>query len=180
MDIFGRYALLRLISSVKRVDSRKRLQKSVFLLQASGCDIGADYFLHFYGPYSRDVAEELDLLAQSDWVEETRAPHRMGETYSYKITSSGKAALAACESTLEGKRAKKKIKPYIPGFIELRDEPLWTLELASTIAYYRTSGGVSTWVRAKQKAAKFKRVRKNASVLREAFDLAKRFAPGAR
>jgi uncharacterized protein YwgA len=52
------YWLAKLIASVEEVDSRKRLQKSIYLLQfLKGFPLKLDYFLHFYGPYSWELAD---------------------------------------------------------------------------------------------------------------------------
>jgi len=176
MDTYG---LAKLIASVESVDSRKRLQKCVYLLQLCGCDLGADYRLHYYGPYSRDVADAVDLLAQSDILDESSTPSRMGERYSYRIKDHGQLLLANYEATDEGEKALERIEPFVSRFQQLNGMALRTLELASTIAFYYNSSSCSTWEEAQAKAAEFKRVRTNSTVLTEAGRIAKEFDKAA-
>ena len=174
MDTYG---LARLIASVEVVDSRKRLQKCIYLLHLSGCDLDADYRLHYYGPYSRDVADAVDLLTQSDILAESSTPSQMGERYSYKIKDHGRALLANYEATDEGKKAMKRIEPSMVAYFQkLNEMDLWTLEVASTIAFYYRSSSCNTLDEALAKAAEFKRVRRNATVLKEASKVVEEFA----
>jgi len=64
------YWLAKLISSVTEVDSRKRLQKSIYLLQRAGCPLHFSYILHYYGPYSFDLAGLIEQLKGSGVVAE--------------------------------------------------------------------------------------------------------------
>lgn len=170
------YALTKLISSVEFVDARKRLQKAVFLLQQAGCDLGAEYFLHFYGPYSRDVAEATDQLAAEGILLETPQTQAYGSPqYSYSVTPRGREVLGNYERSPEGAEAVKGIRPHLERFQRLNGVPLWTLELAATIVFYHSQGELE-WEDAEKKTAEFKQVAPNASVLREASELARQFA----
>lgn len=57
-----RYQLAKLVEWAGELRSRKRLQKVVYLLQAAGAPIEAEFTLHHYGPYSFDVAQLLPRL----------------------------------------------------------------------------------------------------------------------
>lgn len=51
-------AVVKIISdltSIKGEPCKKTLQKIVFLVEAKGIDLGCDYGIHFYGPYSSDL-----------------------------------------------------------------------------------------------------------------------------
>lgn len=51
-------AIVKIISdltSIKGEPCKKTLQKIVFLVEAKGIDLGCDYGIHFYGPYSSDL-----------------------------------------------------------------------------------------------------------------------------
>ena len=170
------YALTKLIASVKEVDCRKRLHKCVFLLQLAGLDMKAEYCLHYYGPFSRDVAEATDLLTQSKILAETEIPNPMGASYSYRITPKGAAMLSDYEASPEGTGACKKVSAFIDRFEGLMKVPLWTLELASTVAFYRFVRNRASG-EARAMTAEFKHVRPNASVLDDAEKIAERFAP---
>lgn len=43
------------LSAIKRAPCKKTLQKIVFLIEAKNVDLGCDYGIHFYGPYSADL-----------------------------------------------------------------------------------------------------------------------------
>lgn len=43
------------LSAIKRAPCKKTLQKIVFLIEAKNVDLGCDYGIHFYGPYSSDL-----------------------------------------------------------------------------------------------------------------------------
>ena len=170
------YALAKLIASVGEVDSRKRLHKCIFLLQLAGLETRAEYCLHYYGPFSRDVAETTDLLTQSNILEETPHAHPMGEQYSYRIAAKGLAMLADYEATPQGQAARDKAASFVDRFKALKTEPLWTLELAATLAFYRFVRQLSP-EEARAKTAEFKQVQPNAGVLNDAEQVAARFAP---
>lgn len=51
-------ALVNIINEITKCSStpcKKTLQKLVFLIEAKHIDIGCDYGIHFYGPYSSDL-----------------------------------------------------------------------------------------------------------------------------
>ena len=169
------YALAKLIESVEEVDSRKRLQKCIYLLQEAGCDLGAEYVLHLYGPYSRDVAVGTDQLEEAGIIQETVEDNGCGGVrYRYEMTEDGKRALDAFEQTSEGMESKSEVGRYLPLFRQLNGIPVWTLELASTIAFFHFQEG-SKWAIAKSRTAEFKQVRVDAGVLTEAQNLAKKY-----
>ncbi len=170
------YTLARLIAAVDRVDSRKRLQKCIFLIQEKGCDLGAEYFLHFYGPYSRDLAGATDELEQAGVLDEEDRGGAWGEQYSYSISEAGKALLEKYEKTSEGKDAKEKMEPYFGIFQKLCGLDLRLLELVATIAYYSNRTGVERKV-AVAKTAEFKQEDPESEVLVAAAECAEDFIP---
>jgi uncharacterized protein YwgA len=165
------YWLAKLISSVEEVDSRKRLQKSIYLLQLAGCPLQCDYLLHYYGPYSFELAGLIDQLDGADIIEEKPEPTAYGERYKSVITRKGKDVLASFERTKAGVKARKVLRSFVPRFQGLNKENGWVLELAATIAYFHEDN----WTKARIQAAKFKRVRSDDSNLRKALELAKGF-----
>ncbi len=170
------YALAKLIAESEGVDARKRLQKCVFLLQKHGCNMDAIYFMHYYGPYSSDVAETTDVLTQSGLLDEEPSVYPWGEQYAYTINEEkGRSLLQEFEGTEEGQSEKERIERFVEDFKSLCDEPLWTLELAATMAFYKTEEDCE-WDEAKEKTSQFKRVELRESVLEEAECIAKRFA----
>lgn len=51
-------AIINIINDITKVNSapcKKTLQKIVYLIEVKGEDLGCDYGIHFYGPYSSDL-----------------------------------------------------------------------------------------------------------------------------
>ena len=65
--------LLAIIQKIKRESGRdpgkKQLQKLVYLIQAKGVDLGYEYGIHFYGPYSEEVSQDLLSLCVNGLVD---------------------------------------------------------------------------------------------------------------
>jgi uncharacterized protein YwgA len=163
------YWLAKLIGSVEEVDSRKRLQKSIYLLQfLKGFPLQLDYFLHFYGPYSWELADLIGQLESSRIIEEKCED---GMAYKSHITDYGKEIIEKFETSNDGIIALKKISHFIPSFQDLSKESRWVLELASTVAFYYSDN----WGDAKEQTVKFKSVNKNDTNLNKATRLAKKF-----
>ena len=163
------YWLAKLISSVTEVDSRKRLQKSIYLLQRAGCPLQLSYILHYYGPYSFELAGLIDQLHDADIIDETAdvlSPNVV--RYKSAITSRGEQVLTNFEKSKDGKQAMAKITPFTPRFKELNEKDPWVLELAATIAYFYKSD----WAVAQKQTATFKKLSKNDNKLKQAFALA--------
>ena len=77
----NRYQLAKIIDWAGILRSRKRMQKLIFLLQAAGCPLDADYDFHKYGPYSQDVARLTDELTREGLLEEEVQRHPFGKQY---------------------------------------------------------------------------------------------------
>jgi len=58
---------------------KKTMQKIVYLIQNKGCDLGYDYDIHFYGPYSSDLDYDLQTLNRDDQllIEYTSMGHKI-------------------------------------------------------------------------------------------------------
>ena len=60
-----RYQLAKLVEWAGTLNSRKRLQKVVFMLQAAGCPLQAEFYLNHYGTYSlEDVTRLTDEMVR--------------------------------------------------------------------------------------------------------------------
>ena len=166
------YWLAKLISSVTEVDSRKRLQKSVYLLQLAGCPLRCDYILHYYGPYSFELAGLIDQLEGTQIIEETPEPLTQGIVrYRSTVTDKGKSALSSFEETKDGRNAIDRIKPFIHQLAKLNEVDVWILELAATVAYFHEDD----WTKARSKTAEFKHVSTTNARLKKAEELARNF-----
>jgi len=71
-----RYQLAKIVDWAGKLRSRKRMQKPIFLLQAAGYPLDADYDFHKYGPYSRDVARLTDEFTREGLLEEEEGSPR--------------------------------------------------------------------------------------------------------
>lgn len=166
------YWLAKLIASVEKVDSRKRLQKSVYLLQRAGCPLKCEYILHYYGPYSFELAGLIDQLGGAKIIEEK--PEQLGTgvvRYTSVITDKGRKVLGSFEKTKGGNEAREQIDPFVDSFASLAGKNLWVLELGATVRYYYEGD----WKKARSQAAAFKKIQENDQQLSEATDLAKKF-----
>lgn len=170
------YWLAKLIDSVTEVDSRKRLQKAIYLLQLAGCPLQCEYILHYYGPYSFELAGLIDQLKGADIIDESPKQTGFGNIrYKSKISQKGKRVLENFQKSKTGQDVYGQIKPFIPLFKNLNDEDPWVLELAATIAYFYEGN----WVKAKKHTVRFKKIRSDDSNLRKAMKLAKEFKKSA-
>lgn len=170
------YWLAKLIGAVEHVDSRKRLQKSIYLLQLAGCPLQCDYILHYYGPYSFELAGLIDQLESTNIIKESKDLTGYGNVrYRSRITVKGSGVLANFEKSEAGKKAHRQIKSFIPPFQKLNNQDLWVLELGATVAYYHED----SWKKAQAQTATFKKVATDDSSLRKAVNLAKKFKKSA-
>ncbi len=123
------YILLRLIDSVGLINGRKRLQKTIFLLWHLGLPLEDRFSMHYYGPYSADLALQIDSLVNDSFLLEDR---HMNE-YTYVISERGQTAIAAID---EDKR-DKLLKPiWIDTFKALSKRSVSDLEKAATILFW--------------------------------------------
>ncbi|NLC51352.1 MAG: hypothetical protein GX764_03480, partial [Firmicutes bacterium] len=79
------YALTCLFNSVQQIIGRKRLQKTVYLLQQIGFPYAGKFTYHHYGPYSSELQAEIDRLVDYRLLSETYN----NKAYIYKITEDG-------------------------------------------------------------------------------------------
>lgn len=167
-----RYQLAKLVGTAGTLKSRKRIQKTIHLLQVAGCPIEAHYRLHYYGPYSADVAELLDEMTANGLLEEEAEAVGPRKEYSYRLPENVQRSLEQFESTDRGREAQQTIAGFASLFADLSSKPAKTLEYASTIAYFREVG--RDWDDAVKETAKYKNVTSNSPSLTQARELAER------
>ena len=126
-------SLLQVIDSADGIDTRKRMQKLVFMLKAAGCELGADYVIHRYGPYSQDVARACDTLVQRGLLLEEREETGWGQQYSYCLTDEGREYLATTKAPHDLSPWREEIDDWI-------GQAMWPLEVASTVAFHLVKG----------------------------------------
>lgn len=79
-------SLLSVFCEVGTVYGRKKIQKMIHLLEASGTRMPFKYEYHYYGPYSSELQAEINDLVQQDFLSETKGD----DAYIYKITDKGR------------------------------------------------------------------------------------------
>jgi len=78
-------------SSKGKIDGRVRLQKTMFLLEKlEGLPLTYEFKPHYYGPFSRELERDAELLKLLGYIVET--PESLGEgliRYSYMLSEKG-------------------------------------------------------------------------------------------
>ena len=97
-----RYQLAKIVDWAGTLRSQKRMQKLIYLLQAAGCPLDADYDFHNHGPYSFDVARLTDELTREGLLEDSKEGEPFGERYSYSLPQETKQQMTADEESTRG------------------------------------------------------------------------------
>ena len=168
----NRYQLAKIVHWAGTLDTRKRMQKVVYLLQVAGCQLGADYTLHHYGPYSHDVARQTDEMVQASLLVEKTVSNAVGQQYSYSLSESARESLAEFEATSAGMALAAALDPILSKCDWLLQADLRDLEYAATIVYFHKQG--HEWPLAVEKMCQFKGLMNTGPVLRRADELARR------
>jgi uncharacterized protein YwgA len=154
-----RYHLAKLVDWAGTLETRKRLQKVVYLLQEAGCPLEADFFLHRFGPYSPDVARLTDDMVARDLLIEHESENALGRQFGYELTEEGKRQLNGVEERSDWQELRNRLEQHEPLAKRLFAADLRQLELAATIAYFRRMNRVdSAWPEARRQACRFKGV----------------------
>jgi uncharacterized protein YwgA len=166
------YQVGKLVALAVVLPNRKRIQKIVYLLKSAGCPIDASYCLHYYGPYSADVASVLNQLVQMKVLVEDELPATgSGRQFKYRLSKSGAVSLAEFEESAPGQKAAVEIERHVSLFRKLMESDLTPLELAATIVFKRQTG--LKWDDALADTCSLKRVARTAPSLVEGARLAR-------
>lgn len=160
------YQLAKIVQLAGGLKSRKRIQKTVHLLQAAGCDFDLQYRLHYYGPYCAELAEKVDRMASHKMLLESTEIGDLGPQYNYEFNDSFAESLEEYEQTPPGRAAREEIERFKPLLDELGRARPRVLELASTVAFFRQSG--LEWDDSTAKTAEFKQESEGSSFMRKA------------
>lgn len=144
--------LLSLVAAMGgQLESRIRLQKSVYLLKMMGAeDFRATSFkYHHYGPYSRSLSDTLQDAIASGLLQENRTDYGEEQSkYTYELTEAGRAWL---EENAAG------VDPHIQDRAStFRESPWRVLELAATILFVERDDGIRDRTRAVTRAIELK------------------------
>jgi len=161
-----RYQLAKVVDWAGTLDTRKRMQKVIYLLQIAGCPLEIEYTLHFYGPYSQEVARLTDELVRAQVLVERAESNLVGQQFSYQLTDEARHHFAEFELTPRGKAAANVLTPFEPLARQLFQVDLKDLEYASTVVFFRTQG--YDWPMAIAKMCDFKRLTRGHQVVEQA------------
>jgi hypothetical protein len=167
-----RYQLAKLVQWAGTLQTRKRMQKVVYLLQAAGCPLEADYRLHLFGPYSHDVAWLTDEMVQLGLLAEEEKAFTGGQKFNYALTPAAEEQLAAAEATAQGREWAGQLAPFETVARDLLQADLKELEIAATIAYFHQHG--NDWPAALEKACRFKELKPQSKQVTSAEALARK------
>ncbi|RMH12686.1 MAG: hypothetical protein D6695_05935 [Planctomycetota bacterium] len=157
------------------IQGRKRMQKVIYFLQQAGCPIDAEYTLHHYGPYSREVANVTDVMVAEGLLTEQSGGSAGGQ-YNYTLGNQTREML----DQIGQSGSKTNFDSFREQAIELLREDLWHLELGSTILYFfRSRRRQSDWDYALREACEYKRADPSHDASKAALALAQRFASEA-
>jgi uncharacterized protein YwgA len=128
----------------------------IFLLQASGCPLDAEYDLHNYGPYSQDVAQLADELTRARLLAEELETHPQGERYSYALTQKAIDQIKRYEADPRGLEDARGMESYESRTRALADVDVKELEVSATIVFFRANG--HDWLDSIEKTCSFKKL----------------------
>jgi uncharacterized protein YwgA len=166
-----RYQLAKIVDWAGTLDTRKRMQKVVYLLQVAGCPLGTEYTLHHYGPYSQEVARLTDEMVQANILVEKAGSNLVGQQFSYQLAENARPNLADFESSSRGQAISASLAPFEDQARKLFKADLKDLEFASTIVFFRQQG--HDWPEAIEKMCEFKKLAVGSPVVERAKVLAK-------
>lgn len=127
----GKIASIKLLTLTAhylgKVEGRKRFQKTIFLLQEQfGVEFGYRFTAYLYGPYSAQLQNDIDILAQTGYLK----ANKMGELFFYEITPLGQKSAIQIEKEY-GAELAKELKKQVDNLKESDTEELvsWSKQL---------------------------------------------------
>src|SRR5258706_16269958 len=108
----NRYQLAKLVLWAGRLQTRKRMQKVVFMLQTAGCPLQANFYLHHYGPYSDEVARLADEMVRNSLLTEEEDEVMGRVEYSYRLSPPTLLQLQSLEQTEQGIQWARELAPF--------------------------------------------------------------------
>ena len=165
------YALLELLDRLGGVQGRKKLQKLVYIAKLAGIPITDDFYFHYYGPYSSELACRVDQLAELNLLAERKQPLTVadGFTYEYEVASEGRTQLELIRPDVPADFCRS-LERGISRAESLKDRDVFELELAATLLYWREKGHTQ------DEAEAITAQRKKAEPTSDAFKQARRIA----
>lgn len=125
------------VDACKRgVDGRKKLQKMVYIAKVLGYPLQEDFTLYLYGPYSEELAGELQRMKELDLLDE----RSLDSSYIIKLTENGKEFLSYFQTNIEKDIGTEELNKMKILFKELSNYEPWKLEIIATLFYFYQTG----------------------------------------
>lgn len=113
--------LLIILKETKGIWGRKRFQKIVFLLKEKfNIEFGYDFIPYFYGPYSMDLQNEINLLENVGAIDVDTDGEIL---YIHHLTDKGEKIAEEIKKTMD----KDSVKRLVKGVKELNKRPTESL-----------------------------------------------------
>lgn len=126
-----KFILLSLFAEINTLTGRKKLQKTVHLLNQRGNAFPFRFEYHHYGPYSSQLQGEISALVKEGCVEEIQERG----TYKYRITETG---LSLKEELADLQRNPPSFDATLARELVQKDAQF--LEMVSTYAFLLGAG----------------------------------------
>jgi len=138
MSMFDEYTKIALaVDACKRgIDGRKKLQKMIYIAKVLEYPLREDFTLYLYGPYSEELAGELQRMKELDLLDE----RSLDSSYIIKLTENGKEFLDYFQTDIEGDIGTEKLNKMKILFKELSRYDPWELEIIATLFYFYQTG----------------------------------------
>jgi len=129
-DLKRMIVILQLLKKVNREVGKTFIQKSIYLLQEGLKEnLDYDYKLHFYGPFSQELADDIDTLEDLGLINVDYNPEGYG--YQIRVTEEGISFLNRFQTQYGIEEEKlEKVLNLISG------EFVTGMELLGTVLYF--------------------------------------------
>lgn len=118
------------------VDGRKKLQKMIHIAEVLGYPLEEYFTLHLYGPYSQELAADVQRMKEMNIVIE----REMDNYYIIKLTEDGEKFLEHFQENIKEDIGVEKFNKMKNLFRKLSFFEPWKLEIISTLFYFYQIG----------------------------------------
>ena len=131
--MFEEYTRIAFIINASRcVESRSKLQKMVYIAQVLGYPFREDYILYLYGPYSEELAGELQRMKELNLLDE----RELDSSCTIELTENGKALLDYFLNNITKEVGNENVNRMKNLFRVLSKYDPWKLEIVATLFYF--------------------------------------------
>jgi uncharacterized protein YwgA len=134
--------IAQMLEVAKQIDGRTKFQKMAYFVNLYNWNCITDFKFHYYGPFSRELNDDLERMRGNGWIEEKGEMTNAGNTiYKYKIPYARMNLANALISRVEDPGLVKKSVPLIKQLDEFSSDEL---EIMSSLIYLRRSNPKAT------------------------------------